>query len=90
MNLKEELGAFALQMSKNAPVDTLQTMSAEIGKLVESGLTENALKVGDNAPEFELKNYENTEWTDNVKESMQQETQCVHLYTGINNYNVLL
>ena len=56
MNLKEELGAFAKQMSENAPIEVLQTMGTEIGKLGESGIIENALKVGDKAPEFELKN----------------------------------
>ncbi len=53
--IKEELAEFAQQMSENAPVEVLQTMGAEIGKLVESGIVENALKVGDKAPDFELK-----------------------------------
>ena len=54
MNLKEEQGAVAQQMSENAPAEVLQTMGAEIGKFVESGIAENALKVGDKAPDFEL------------------------------------
>lgn len=55
MSLKEELGAFAQQMSENAPQEVLETMGAEIGKLAESGVMDTALKVGDKAPEFELK-----------------------------------
>ncbi len=54
MNLKEELGAFAQQMSENAPQAVLETMGAEIGKLAESGIMNTALKVGDNVPKFEL------------------------------------
>lgn len=55
MNLKDELGAFAQQMSQNAPQEVLETMGAEIGKLAQSGIMDTALKVGDRAPEFELK-----------------------------------
>lgn len=54
MGLKEELGAFAQNMSENAPQDVLETMSSEIGKLAESGIMNTALKIGDKAPEFEL------------------------------------
>jgi len=54
MNLKDELGAFAKQMSENAPAEVLQTMGAEIGKLAESGVMNTALKVGDKVPNFEL------------------------------------
>ena len=58
MNLKEELGAFAQQMSENAPQAVLETIGAEIGKLSESGIMESALKVGDEAPNFELQDSE--------------------------------
>ena len=54
MSLKEELGAFAQQMSKNAPQEVLETMGAEIRKLAESGIMNTALKVGDKVPDFEL------------------------------------
>lgn len=53
--LKEELAAFGKQMSENAPQEVLQTMGAEIEKLAKSGIMETALKVGDKAPNFELK-----------------------------------
>ena len=58
MSLKEELGAFAQQMSENAPQEVLETMGAEIGKLAESGIMNTALKVGDKAPDFELQDSE--------------------------------
>jgi len=56
MNLKEELQAFAQQMSEQAPQEVLDIMGAEIGKLAESGIVESALQVGDKAPDFELQN----------------------------------
>lgn len=55
MSLKDELGTFAMQMSQNAPQEVLETMGAEIGKLAQSGIIDTALKVGDKAPEFKLK-----------------------------------
>jgi len=58
MSLKEELGAFAQQMSQNAPQEVLETMGAEIGKLANSGIMNTALKVGDKAPHFELEDSE--------------------------------
>ena len=58
MSLKDELGSFAEQMSQNAPKDVLETIGSEIGKLVESEVTEEALKVGDTAPDFFLKDSE--------------------------------
>ena len=54
MNLKDELAAFAQQMSEKAPKEVLDTMGAEIGKLLESGIAKTALKKGATAPEFEL------------------------------------
>lgn len=42
-------------MSENAPQEVLETMGAEIGKLAKSGILNTALKVGDKAPNFELK-----------------------------------
>ena len=38
MNLKEELNAFAQNMSQNAPQEVLQTIGAEIGKLAERSI----------------------------------------------------
>jgi len=58
MNLKDELGSFAKQMSENAPAEVLQTMGTEIEKLAKSGIMDTALKVGDQAPYFELKDSE--------------------------------
>lgn len=58
MNLKEELGAFAQQMSENAPTEVLETMNAEIGKLVESDISVTALKPGDVVSDFKLNDSE--------------------------------
>ncbi len=56
MSLQEELGAFAQDMSTKVPQEVLEKLGAEIGKLAESGIVENALKVGDQAPSFQLSN----------------------------------
>jgi peroxiredoxin len=54
MNLKEELGAFAEQMSKNAPQEVLETMVAEIEKLAKSGIMDTTKNVGAKVSNFEL------------------------------------
>lgn len=54
MNLNEELAQFGQQMSENAPKEVLEIIAAEIEKLGTSGIFENALKVGDTAPDFDL------------------------------------
>jgi peroxiredoxin len=56
MDLKKELSDFAVQMSKQAPPEVLQTMGGEISKLAQSGIVENAKSVGDKAPGFTLEN----------------------------------
>ncbi len=56
MNLKKELSDFAMQISKQAPPEVLQTMRGEIGNLAQSGIVENAISVGDKAPGFTLEN----------------------------------
>ncbi|MGB5820943.1 MAG: peroxiredoxin-like family protein [Saonia sp.] len=58
MDLKNELEAFAQQMSENAPAEVLNTIASEIGKLSESDLANNALNVGDKAPDFMLEDTE--------------------------------
>ena len=54
MNITQELKSFAEQMSANAPKEVLQIIGAEIENLINSGVVEKALKVGDHAPDFEL------------------------------------
>ena len=58
MSIQEELGAFAKQMSENAPAKVLETMGAEIGKLVGSDLSANALRKGELVSNFELQDSE--------------------------------
>lgn len=55
MSLKQELSNFAEQMSAQAPQEVLETLGAFIGKLNEDGIADQALKVGDKAPDFILK-----------------------------------
>jgi peroxiredoxin len=56
MSLKKKLAELNQQIKKKAPEEVLQIMDAEIDKLAKSGIIENALKIGDSAPEFELQN----------------------------------
>lgn len=52
--LKAQIDGFLAEMVKNAPPEAMQTILAEIGKLVDGGLAK-ALAVGAAAPEFTLK-----------------------------------
>lgn len=54
MSLKEDLGAFAQQLSQNVPQEVLQTMGDEIGKMINSGITEQALQKGQKGINFTL------------------------------------
>ena len=56
MTLQEELQTFAEQMSGKIPVEVRATMVEATQQLADSGLVENALKVGDKAPLFDLEN----------------------------------
>ena len=55
MSLKQELSNFAEQMSAQAPKEVLETLGGFIGQLNESGIANQALKEGDEAPNFTLK-----------------------------------
>lgn len=55
MSLKQELATFAEQMSQQAPKEVLETLGGFIGSIAESGLLEKALRKGDTAPNFSLK-----------------------------------
>ena len=58
MSLQEDLSNFATQMSAQAPKEVLETLGGFIGKLNESGITNKALKKGDQAPDFSLQDDE--------------------------------
>ena len=52
--LREELSAFSEEIAKNAPDEALQIIGQEIEKFYKTGISEKALNVGNNVPDFEL------------------------------------
>jgi len=56
MSLTEEIGKFQESMKGQIPDDVMATMMESTKRLIESGIAEKALKVGDKAPDFTLPN----------------------------------
>jgi hypothetical protein len=56
MNLKERLDAQRSEFEKKAPKDALDIMHRATDDLRNSGIMDRILKIGDAAPDFELKN----------------------------------
>ena len=54
MSLKVECEAVIQQFTNDLPQEVMDSLTGFIGRLVESGLAENAINVGDKAPEFNL------------------------------------
>jgi peroxiredoxin len=55
-SLNEQIAAFVSKMAKNAPPAVLASLDVEIKKLADTGISEKALKVGAEAPNFRLPN----------------------------------
>ena len=56
MNLQEQLEAQRAQFVKKAPKEALEIMHRATDDLRNSGIMDRILKIGDTAPDFELKN----------------------------------
>jgi hypothetical protein len=56
MNLQERLDARRSQSEKKAPKEALDIMHRAAEDLRNSGIMDRILKIGDTAPDFELKN----------------------------------
>jgi peroxiredoxin len=52
--LADQIAAFTHGMSKAAPPEVIALLGSELTRLAESGIVENALKVGETAPDFTL------------------------------------
>ena len=52
---RKELEEFREKSSKNAPPERLRVYEQGIEEVRKSGVTDKALKVGDRAPDFELR-----------------------------------
>ena len=56
MKLQEKLDAYKNGFIKKVPEEVLETMKRAKEELIQSGIMEHAVKVGDPAPDFELTN----------------------------------
>jgi hypothetical protein len=56
MNLQQRLDARRSQFEKKAPKEALDIMHRATEDLRNSGIMDRILKIGDTAPDFELKN----------------------------------
>jgi hypothetical protein len=56
MSLKADIDNFIVQSSERIPPETRSLMAADTERLKESGIEDNSLKAGDNAPSFTLPN----------------------------------
>ena len=59
MALQEKLDKLKASFEAKAPKDTLEIMHRARDDLRSSGIMQKMLKIGDKAPEFDLKNAEN-------------------------------
>lgn len=63
MRLQEELDAYRKSFEAQAPKDVLEIMHRATEGLRNSGILERAVKVGDRAPDFSLRNTRGQEVT---------------------------
>jgi len=56
MSLKEDIDNLIAQSSERIPPEIRSLMAADTERLNQSGIENNSLKVGDNAPSFTLPN----------------------------------
>ncbi len=56
MSLQEKLDAYKKEIAKQAPKEALEIMNRATVNLQNSNIMEGVIKVGDTAPDFELKN----------------------------------
>ncbi len=56
MKLQEKMDAYKREMQKNAPKEALEIMHQATNALINSGMLEKTVKVGDQAPAFRLEN----------------------------------
>ena len=52
--LKDQIGEFLKAMGHRASAEVISTLEAEIGRLVDSGIAERSLRVGNKVPDFTL------------------------------------
>lgn len=63
MRLREQLDAYRKSFEAQAPKDVLEIMHRATDGLRNSGILERAVKVGDRAPDFSLRNTRGQEVT---------------------------
>jgi peroxiredoxin len=80
MSLQDELQELFNKFSQKVPPDVLNTMLGVTRRLVESGMAEKSLKVGDRAPDFNLPNATGEEVR--LKELLDKGPVVLNFYRG--------
>lgn len=80
MSLKAECEAVIKQFTNDVPPEVMDSLTGFIGRLVESGLAENAINVGDKAPEFNLPDIHGKQTK--LSDLLQQGPVVINFYRG--------
>lgn len=80
MSLQNELDELYKKFSQKVPPEVLNTMLGVTRRLVESGIAEKSLKVGDKAPDFDLPNATGEEVR--LKELLDKGPVILNFYRG--------
>jgi hypothetical protein len=80
MDLQEKMNAKKKEFKSSAPKEALEVMHRSTEKLKESGIADRAKGVGDQAPDFSLKNAKGK--TVNLKEFLSKGPVVLGFYRG--------
>ena len=80
MSLKAECEAVIKQFMNDAPEEVMGSLTGFIGRLVESGLAEKAINVGDKAPDFNLLNIHGNQTR--LSDLLKQGPVVINFYRG--------
>ena len=80
MTLQEKLNNLKAIFEKSAPKETLKIMHRATGDLINSGIMEGVVKIGDTAPKFELK--DNDEKVTRLKDVFAKGPVVLSFYRG--------
>ena len=78
--LQEKIEAFKQQAWPNIPPATLEQLQTHITELVQSGMAEQSLKVGETAPDFRLPSVHGADVA--LSEALQRGPVVVTFYRG--------
>ena len=81
MPLQEQLDAFKTQFKSNAPEGAFEAFAKSTQELIDKGYAEKALKVGDKAPEFTLRDSDGNDVV--LKELLAEGPVVLTFYRGV-------